>query len=341
VDDIDSSRKVLIFGAGVSASCGIAVAKDILRAAIFKVGERSHEAKEISEALKYLYPDFEPRFKTYPNIEDFLNLIEMATVFNTEEFIESSLWPRERLERVKGIVLKIVSDYIWSFSQRQRPVSESLLAYITNHVADGDIIITFNWDLTIEQAISHRRPPARVRYQYSRGTKREEITLLKPHGSVNWFDKDLAPLVHRCAGVDLDEKIRSIDQIDLLLAQDLTDATPVLVPPLTNKNFSSYAVLSQTWNSIYRAVSDASILTILGYSLPKEDQFSRFVLRRALRQNVLRSRRNEKESLAVVVVNPDEATEGAFARLMGKDHVEFNFHRAYFEDFVEGLQGQN
>ncbi len=302
------------------------------------IGEKSHEAKEVCEALKYLYPDFEPTFKSYPNIEDFLNLLEMARVFNTEEFVESTLWPKERLARVTGIVLRAVSEYIWSFCSDGHQPSASLQTYAIDYIAHGDVIITFNWDMTIEQVISDRPNPLNIAFQYSRNTSRKEVTLLKPHGSIDWFDKDSAPLIHRVNGVDLDSSIRCISLSDLLLAHDLTNATPVLVPPLSNKDFSSSPVLSQTWNSIYRAVSDATILIILGYSLPKEDQFSRFVLRRALRQNVLRSKRKEKRALAVAVVNPDETTEGTFARLVGRDQVNFEFHRAYFEDFVDGLQ---
>ena len=32
-------------------------------------------------------------------------------------------------------------------------------------------------------------------------------------------------------------------------------------------------------------------------------------------------------------MNPDEATEGTFARLVGRDVTKFRFHRAYFEGF--------
>src|SRR5258708_14263926 len=108
--------------------------------------------------------------------------------------------------------------------------------------------------MTIEQVISDRPKLLKIAFQYSRDTNRREVTLLKPHGSINWFDKDSAPLIHRVNGVDLDSSIRCINLPDLLLAHDLTNATPVLVPPLSNKDFSSSPVLSQTWNSIYRAV---------------------------------------------------------------------------------------
>jgi hypothetical protein len=112
---------------------------------------------------------------------------------------------------------------------------------------------------------------------------------------------------------------------------------PVIVPPVWNKQFSKYSVFEETWASVYWAISSATVLTILGYSLPREDQFSRFVFRRALRNNIKKAEKNEKEPLEVIVVNPDEVTESTFARVVGTDRTNFRFHRAYFEDFVDSL----
>jgi hypothetical protein len=88
---------VYILGAGVSASCGIPVARDIFRAAMLKLRVDAPErAREVHKLLLYLYPGFDRHLRTYPNIEDFLNLLEMAKQFNTQEFINSSTWPKTR-----------------------------------------------------------------------------------------------------------------------------------------------------------------------------------------------------------------------------------------------------
>lgn len=86
--------RVLIFGAGVSASCGIAVAKDILREAVSHlVKSDSEKAKRAHKLLRYLYPGFEKPTLNYPNIEGFLNLLAMAQLFNSERYITSAIWP--------------------------------------------------------------------------------------------------------------------------------------------------------------------------------------------------------------------------------------------------------
>lgn len=114
--------RVIILGAGVSASCGIPVAKDILRESMIRLARLdSGEVKEIHKLLHYLYPDFEGAYRNYPNVEDFLNLIDMAQKFNSQEFMESTLWPKARLETAKGIVLGAVTEYIWGFFITPQP----------------------------------------------------------------------------------------------------------------------------------------------------------------------------------------------------------------------------
>lgn len=62
--------------------------------------------------------------KNYPNIEDFLNLLEMAKSFNSEEFIESSLWSKAWVEGVKDVTMKAVTDYLWENRKRRRSQSD-------------------------------------------------------------------------------------------------------------------------------------------------------------------------------------------------------------------------
>jgi hypothetical protein len=152
----DSSRgRVFIIGAGVSASCGIAVANQILREAVMRM-ESSDSVKtdRIHKLLQYLYPNFDKRIRNYPNIEDFLNLLEMARKFNSEEFIASSAWSRPKLEEVKRFTLRAVTDYIWdrmADAGKQRVVHE----FVRQNLREGDTIITFNWDLTFERALEN------------------------------------------------------------------------------------------------------------------------------------------------------------------------------------------
>ena len=88
--------RVFILGAGVSAACGVPVAKDIFRATKLRLLDvKTSAADEVHKVLRYLHPGFYAKLKNYPNIEDFPNFLEMAKRFNTEEFVRSDSTPRE------------------------------------------------------------------------------------------------------------------------------------------------------------------------------------------------------------------------------------------------------
>jgi hypothetical protein len=339
-----SSLNVLILGAGASASCGIALTKDILREFMEKLSaEEPVKAGKADKLLEYLYQDFNPVYRNYPNIEDFLNILETASIFNSQEFIESTLWPKTKTTEVKKIVLRALTEYLWKFMSGNKR-SHYVDTYFRDYVSTETVVITFNWDLSVEQALSKRRGQLSIRYQYPESDSRKDvITLLKPHGSLNWFRKRDIDGLAELKARRLDGDIFICEFIDVLLAHDLPEVTPIIVPPVFNKDFSSPTqdfnsnIFSETWTSIYKSLRRATKLTILGYSLPKEDQFAKFVFRRALRNNLLAVERKKKPQLEMHVVNPDEAIEGTFARLVGRDGVSFKFHKSRFEDYVDSL----
>jgi hypothetical protein len=328
-------RRVLIFGAGVSASCGIAVAKDILREAVGHLAQRdSDRAERVHKLLKYFYPGFQRPALNYPNIEDFLNLLEMAKVFNSAGFIESSLWPKEKLEGVERVALKAVTDYIWERMQRLEALA-AMRAFVRNFVRANDTFVTFNWDLTLERTLWDDGNGMAFWYTYPPSRSGPSVTLLKPHGSIDWFEKVNFPKgkIRRGIVQGLDEKVAVFTRFNFADLPKMADSTPIIVPPVSAKEFS-YEVLRRTWRHVYRAISDATDLFIFGYSLPKEDQFARLVLGRALRSNRLKVERKSKHPLRVVIVNPDESAETTFRRLLGPNVTSLVFHQATFENFV-------
>lgn len=332
-------RRVFVFGAGVSASCGIAVAKDILREAVGRLAQVDHDkAERVHRLLKYLYPGFQKPALNYPNIEDFLNLLEMAKVFNSEEFITSGLWPEDRLEEVERVTLKAVTDYIWDRMQQHQGM-EAMQGFVREVVRANDTFITFNWDLTLERSLWDDSGGRAFWYSYPPDRSEPSVALLKPHGSIDWFRRADLPQTRVKRGTlqSLDEGISVFTRFNFADVPKVAGRTPVIVPPVSAKEFS-HKILKQTWRGVYRVVSKATDLYFFGYSLPKEDQFARLVLGRALRSNRLKVEGKTKRPLRVIVVNPDESTETTFRRLVGPDVPRFEFHQATFENFVTGLR---
>lgn len=323
--------RVFVLGAGVSASCGIPVAKDILREALVMLGNEDKPVqRRIHKLLEYLYPSFTEHLQNYPNIGDFLNLLEMARVFNREEFIQSQLWPPEELDLIDRSILKAVTDYIWG-RMREEGAIRGICDFVKCCIKSGDTIITFNWDLTIEQALEREgtcdfwyTPPA-------------EVLLLKPHGSIDWFERKRLPRSKSGAGaLRLDERLSVYPRFSFAEYQELRACEPVIVAPVFQKQFN-WEFLRATWRRVYRAISRATDVYVVGYSLPREDQFARFVMARALRNNRLKTERGEKRPLTLTVVNPDEAVRTTFTKLAGEGG-RFRFVEARCEQFVVAVK---
>lgn len=297
----------------------------------------SARTDQIHKLLRYLYPNFDTRIRNYPNIEDFLNLLEMAKKFNTEEFITSTLWSKARLEEVKHFTLKAVTDYIWERmgdSGKQRDIQE----FVRHVLREGDTIITFNWDLTFERALENYTGDPGFLYTYSESRDEKHFSLLKPHGSIDWFKKaTVKGLVPPSALGSLDTELCYYPRFDRAKNPKLVDVPPIIVPPVAEKEFA-IDFLKRTWRFVYRAISNANELHIIGYSLPTEDQFARLVFRRAILNNALKASKRNGPVLRVRVVNPDQTAEGRFSRLVGQGVRDFEFRQAYFEDYVAGLQ---
>jgi hypothetical protein len=183
-----------------------------------------------------------------------------------------------------------------------------------------------------------RKEPS-FHYFYSRKLSQKQVFLLKPHGSIDWFKK--VDLPKRGVGSDylqLDKKICIFKYFDFTEHPKLAKLQPVIVPPVSSKEFKHRA-LQRTWISVFRAVSQATELHVIGYSLPREDQFARLVLRRAIRNNLLNVEKGKKPALSLRVVNPDEAVWTTFSRLVGSSGAlaKIEFQQGLFQDYVATL----
>jgi len=69
-----------------------------------------------------------------------LTLLEMAKSFNSEEFIESSLWPTTKLDLVRKVTLKAVTDYLWERMQEVDALN-SMKTFATKFLRYSDTVI--------------------------------------------------------------------------------------------------------------------------------------------------------------------------------------------------------
>jgi len=252
------------------------------------------KVKRVHDLMHYLYPGFDEDLSNYPNVEDFLNLLEMTKTFHTGAFIESKSWSGAKLQEIMDITLHAITEYIWDFmadEERRR----ALANFVHNLVRPGDVIISFNWDFMIDLACED--DPRNFSLAYTYRSSGDSVILLKPHGSIDWFEKaklsgnskTKSDMRHRASGLYF------YPYFDLADNPDLLEFTPFIVPPLSAKQYDGF--LKHVWRHVYRAVAVATELYIVGYSLPQEDQFARLVIGRAIQKNNSKRKDGQKDSL--------------------------------------------
>jgi hypothetical protein len=137
-------------------------------------------------------------------------------------------------------------------------------------------VITLNYDVILEDALRRLQIPisyelsSSVHFDPTAGIDRsraDALQVLKLHGSVNWALKpDGSVLV--CSDY---ERVRT-----------LTFA-PLLVPPTWQK-IAAEALLP-VWDSAVRAISKATRIVLIGFSIPPADQHFKYLLSVGLKDN--------------------------------------------------------
>ena len=154
--------------------------------------------------------------------------------------------------------------------------------------------------------------------------------LLKPHGSLNWFEDN--------EGRFLDEKMK-IKLFPLQTPSKKTDRvyafkefraprtqhgriyTPFIVPPVVLKRFEK-KIFEPLWKNCVSVLSTAKEVVFLGYSMPSADVHAQFIMRcgfdNQVQGELLDGGRAKPTGAAkVTIVNPDGSAARRIARVAG------------------------
>jgi hypothetical protein len=133
---------------------------------------------------------------------------------------------------------------------------------------------------------------------------RRSISLLKPHGSLNWVleSNDLSLTANEYEARDEEEL--------------------VIVPPLWQKSFDAEPYQT-IWQEMRRVLSSVKALFIIGYSLPETDVYT---------QATLRIDVGELEFLCIV--NPDQQARQRAARTL-RSSITTETHLVEFSQLAE------
>jgi hypothetical protein len=197
----------------------------------------------------------------------------------------------------------------------------------------GAAIVTFNYDTLVEAAVDHLRlkTPAvdDVHHQQlapnplpmwagtSGGASRqhaESMTLIKLHGSTNWYCDDSSRTADSIVQIGLRSKWGEHTPSYVHGRDRAFGKVPLIVPPTTGKSaFLDNAVIRDLWHEAYLNLMGANRVFAIGYSLPLTDLLVRAMLEESI-----------GETAELWIINMDAGVVSNYEALhVGKLRTEF------------------
>lgn len=210
-----------------------------------------------------------------------------------------------------------------------------LIAYWQKYKSN---IITLNYDTLIERAALTTNLDTQNLYPVSLTDVRrasvygagnfDTFKLYKLHGSVNWYYSGASSFQGEVIyfnivtgwGTDFDEN----EKLSMVAAQD---KVPLIAPPTAEKStYFQHETLRQVWRKAASALSEASSIYCLGYSLPETDLGIRFFLHYA----------KPKTRVPLFIVNKDERVINRYQKLLASSYDVKDYGRS-IQDFANTL----
>jgi hypothetical protein len=324
--------KVFFFGAGASIAAGYPLTRDLI-AAVGKEAVDSHNCQfgQAWQDWKDLRERANGRLSLMLNSrnpEICFSLLDLYEIAHKEEH---SLGSSEYVATRNGLLECLRWFFTWKHSQAEcRESSREYLRIKLRTLAPSDVIITLNWDTTVERTLLEegRWTPLdgygfskNLRLGFSHdyleplptGIKKTEIKVLKLHGSVGWYSLDGGPLYFD------NNEFLSVLPFPSEDQQAFDPEEPQMPYALNQRSIMAYPSflkrlqgqeMQQVWFQAGRALSSAESVEVVGYSLPESDLAVRALL------NVFRFRL-KRRPFKMKVYDPDQAALDRWSEFLG------------------------
>ena len=196
-------------------------------------------------------------------------------------------------------------------------------------------VITFNYDIALEQALHHSSVP--FDYCLEEGGHDGPLPLLKLHGSINWGVCDTCQTVVPANVRDAEFALHfTTKHVIYRLGSNLParehcglplSAIPLIVPPTWDKT-RYHKQLAPVWRQASRQLEQAENIFVVGYSLPETDNFFRYLFALASE--------GPTDIRRFWVINPDFEVDKRFRPLIGSGIS--NRYRFLQREFYDALQ---
>jgi hypothetical protein len=237
---------------------------------------------------------------------------------------------RVSLSELYNLLAAAVLHYFVDIAQNIPKLPIDMEAILNKVSCQRDAIISFDWDEEVDYYFTEKRN-WNVAYTLGSWQTRKGVLILKPHGSIGWYDvirgignKDNFFIAEGDERLDqYERRILSFYEIERAVTIESEQkkrkvmyfCPPVITPPTFAKSFE-YVEQNWIWQDIMEVCSNAKQFVFLGYSLPQDDYLTRAAIRNALRKN-------PRHRLRCLVVN--------------RDHTDQMLHANYASIFKSAL----
>ena len=277
-----------VLGAGASAHAGYPVTAQLWPRLVTWVTSSPSAGWESQQAIQQILALNGP----VTNLESVLtDLVRGQEAFSALE--------NEKRDQVKRGVREGIADYFRSI--REANTEAHLYTSFTKLVKPGDGIISFNYDVALEQQLI-RAKKFRVRDGYGFPVNWDEpetsVKVLKLHGSVNWiallFGGGKGPGTFRNSLGDSPRVDNAQSDLPEYQSRVLDKSFPgggvaqyiTLVLPAHEKRFGVSTSVREEWVEFYRSLWSQAAdslqrsdrIVLIGYSMPSADEKARSLL---------------------------------------------------------------
>lgn len=216
------------------------------------------------------------------------------------------------MSELYDLLAAAVFNYFLDISSCISRLPGDIAAILGKVSRERDAIVSFNWDEEVDYYFTQEKN-WNVAYTLGSWQARKGILILKPHGSIGWYDvirgignqdtffiaegdERLSQHGRRILSFWTIERPMTIES-DENRQEVMYFCPPVITPPTFAKSFE-YPEQNWIWQDILEVCSNAKQFVFLGYSLPQDDYLTRAAIRNALQNN-------PRSKLCCLIVNSD------------------------------------
>jgi hypothetical protein len=317
---------VYVVGAGFSAGLGYPLTKNLLIDVWGRL--RGPSRTQLRKIIQFHHPSFTAQRKTsFPDIEQLLTEIAVnLDLFAASRPAEGG-FKKEQLEDAREDLLSEIGRW---FHDLYAPASRKhwLAEFIRLLRSENAAIVSFNWDLVLDQLLFEDGLDSDS-YGIS-NLLADGPVLLKPHGSLNWYEATQIKKVSDEKRVEIFHHKDNTERVEAFLrpreikSKSGRRYTPLIVPPTYLKDFDR-SIFRRLWHRCTDVLSTPKKLVFLGYSLPAADLHAQFIFRCGFHNQIegrLRedgTRHSSTGATQVVIVNPDQEAARRIESVAGPD----------------------